>query len=74
MEGAAWVSGSRLNEIPHNKLCVCEYSKQQLHQANATKDAAIQAEGARRAGQQTLMLDNFIETMKLDDITGARCH
>lgn len=55
----------------HITNCVCEHSKQQLHQANMRKDAAVQTE-INWSGEpaSTLMLDNFIETMKLDDIMG----
>lgn len=48
MEGTARASGSSLNKAAHNKLCVCEQSKQQLHQLIVTEDAISQKGGTPR--------------------------
>lgn len=59
MEGAAafWQSA----EWNTTSQTVCESSKQQLHQANARRPPTRTGASSQRA----IMLDNFIETMKV---------
>lgn len=63
MEGTARAVGSRLNEIPHNKLCVSNsYINRMWRRMRFPKKGAYQGD---QGGQRAVMPDNFIETMKL---------